>query len=286
MLPVVWSTGAIAYNQDIFDRDGVPPPSAEWDHAEMLDLARKLTRPERGQYGMGIVHHYEFFLSLAFQNDGHVFDPLGARCLLAEPEAVEAARLMRQLGGCGPGEERAQPANLSRAFTEGRAAMMFCSSWGYKPLQRQCRFKLRFVPLPRGKLRVCYFEAHGYAARKGVLLEGVAGKMFRLIAEIENWPEYLGNHPAIPLHESLEADVDPEALQVYSEALSYGRTCLADIRPERRTEAHGQAISLLRPALKEMLRGETAVEKIMCVLRDNANNLIPSSHGVLFNKRR
>ncbi|MGH2371123.1 MAG: ABC transporter substrate-binding protein, partial [Chloroflexota bacterium] len=45
-LPVGLSTSIAVYNQTILEREGVTPPKPDWDYAQVVDLAKRLTEPK------------------------------------------------------------------------------------------------------------------------------------------------------------------------------------------------------------------------------------------------
>ncbi len=279
MLPVDWQSVAVLLNQDIFEREGVPLPGADWDQNEMLDLARRLNRPERGYHGISICKGAgvaDSFLSLIWQNGGSVFDATGTRCLLAEPEAVAAAQVMRRF------RDYATPANRDTEarwgsniadFAKGRAAMIFANSWEYVEANpSDARFRLAVRPMPRGRYRASYFSAWGLGVRRGARLDGPVRTLLKLLAGIEKWPDYLPKHPPIPLFQDLEAD--SEAFRVYSDAKDRGRTFLADIEPACRTKLHSMLLPLVEGTLAQILRDETPVDQLLSSLRDHANRMM------------
>lgn len=285
MLPVDWRSIAVLVNQDILEREGVPLPGTDWDQHEMLDLARRLNRPEKGYHGISICRGAgagDSFLSLIWQNGGSVFDPTGARCLLAEPEAVAAAQTMRRF------RDYATPANRdTRArwgsnipdFVQGRAALMFANSWEYVEVNpSDINFRLAVRPMPRGKYRASYSGAWGFGVRRQARLDGPVRTLLRLLADIEKWPDHLPKHPPIPLFQDLEAD--SEAFRAYSNARDCGRTFLADIEPACRTQLHSMLLPLVEGTLAQILQEETPVEQLLSSLRDHANNMLEKPrHG-------
>lgn len=279
MLPVDWKSVAVLLNQDIFEREGVPLPGTDWDQHEMLDLARRLNRPEKGYYGISICRGAgtaDSLLSLIWQNGGSVFDATGARCLLAEPEAVAAAQTMRRFRDYATPENRDTRARWGSNipdFAQGRAALMFANSWEYVEVNsRDINFRLAVRPMPRGKCRASYSGVWGVGVRREARLDGPVRTLLRLIADIEKWPDYLPKHPPIPLFQDLEAD--SEAFRVYSNARDCGRTFLADIEPACRTRLHYMLLPLVEGTLAQILQEETPVEQLLSSLRDHANKML------------
>lgn len=51
-IPIGVQVSFIAYNKALFDEAGLPYPTKDWTEAEFLDTVKKLTLPEKNQYGI------------------------------------------------------------------------------------------------------------------------------------------------------------------------------------------------------------------------------------------
>jgi ABC-type sugar transport system permease subunit/ABC-type glycerol-3-phosphate transport system substrate-binding protein len=129
---------ALLYRRDMFYEAGLDPdrPPRDWD--EFLDYARRLTRPERGQYGFGL-----FGMSLAWStnpflasNGARVLERDGAtgawRAVYGTPEAAEAVRYLWRLihepferdGRTLRGAAQVFPYRAEEAWDRGTLAMI------------------------------------------------------------------------------------------------------------------------------------------------------------------
>lgn len=52
--PYIYKSLAVAYNEDLFDEEGIPYPSADWTEDDLLDAARSLTKGEGTDKQWGI----------------------------------------------------------------------------------------------------------------------------------------------------------------------------------------------------------------------------------------
>lgn len=148
------------FNMDLFDKAGVPYPTADWTWADLKRVAEKLTVDE-DKDGHPEVVGFEMawndwgFRPLLYQAGGRYWNEDGTRTLVDSPEAVEALKFMKSLiknytltqsntqrGGLGP----------DKFFEQGKVAMYFDGSW-ITPSIKKGAPKLRFgvAPLPKGK---------------------------------------------------------------------------------------------------------------------------------------
>jgi len=157
-MPVYWGTTAIAYNKDIFDKEGVPYPPPDWTWKDFLELAKKLTRRKNGkvlQYGCtpprGII---TFFGGSWFNEEGEFTGD--------SPEVKEALRFLQEvrykykvspsLASLPPDYYRGE----IELFLTGKVAMFAVESWAISVLKKIKEFRWDVAPLPRkkGKKRV------------------------------------------------------------------------------------------------------------------------------------
>ncbi len=138
-LPLSTMVKALWYRKDLFAAAGLSPerPPQDWD--ELLEYARQLTRPERGQYGLMIEGGpalswgaYTLLVSagaraVAEDTDGNW------RATYGSPEAAEAVSFLWRLarepferdGQWIPGAARIGGTDLTLLWTRGQIAMRF-----------------------------------------------------------------------------------------------------------------------------------------------------------------
>jgi multiple sugar transport system substrate-binding protein len=125
------SAEVLYYNKDIFDEAGVAYPTDEWTWDDLLAASEKLAKIESSgrvsRYALGIEGgKYQLWVG---QNGGAILDDFTnpSKCLLAEPEAVEAIKFYTSLLDKS---YALRDANLSQVggdaavFQSGQAAMI------------------------------------------------------------------------------------------------------------------------------------------------------------------
>lgn len=127
---------AFVYNKDLFEKAGVPLPSAkagEWTWDDMLEAAKKLTIDENGdgkaeQYGVG-AYSLE---SAVWANGGEFIDYKSGTVLVDQPEFYEAMQFVADLNlkhHVSPNQEAEQAMNAYTRFINGQLAMFAMGPW-------------------------------------------------------------------------------------------------------------------------------------------------------------
>jgi multiple sugar transport system substrate-binding protein len=90
---------AMYYNVDLFEEAGVPLPTEDWTWDELKEAAQKLTKTDsRGdivQYGW--VPPSWNWAAWIYASGGWFYDPMMERVLFDSPEALEAAKLAKEI---------------------------------------------------------------------------------------------------------------------------------------------------------------------------------------------
>lgn len=161
-LPKYHGALALYYNKDYFDEYGVEYPDGSWDHDDYLEAMKRLTHDRDGD---GEIDLWGSTLDISWDRiqmhvngwGGHFVDPQDAtRCLLGEPEALEAmewirARIWDDVVMAGP--LAVQNVGPSQAFAAGKVAMAEDGSWALKDVLSKAQFRLGVAPFPAGPVR-------------------------------------------------------------------------------------------------------------------------------------
>lgn len=158
-LPSDFSTIALVYNKDMFDKYGVPYPDATWDWNKFLWAAKKLSKDTDGdgqidQFGFVNANSYNRWPAWVWMNGGEIMSPDLKKCLLDQPDAIGGLQFYVNLSV----KEHVAPTstqNLGQSFEDmfksERAAMIADSRYAYKFFAKGMTFKWDVAPMPRGK---------------------------------------------------------------------------------------------------------------------------------------
>lgn len=166
-IPKDYDTIALVYNKEIFDAAGEPYPDDTWDWAKFLEVAKKLTDPDKGIYGFGAPNDRQSgYLNLIYQNEGFAFeDGKSGYDLPATKEAVQFWVDLQQKEGVSPSQQSFVDMGVDDQMQAGKLAMCFTGSWNMSSYTSNDLFKDKFdlAVLPQGKTRASIYNGLGYA---------------------------------------------------------------------------------------------------------------------------
>jgi multiple sugar transport system substrate-binding protein len=156
-LPKYHGAMALYYNRDIFDAYGVNYPDDTWDHGDYLEAMVCLTQDRDGD---GQIDLWGSMLDVSWSSlqihvngwGGTFVDPDDpARCLMCEPEALQALAWIR--ARMWDDKVMATPLDVQNlwpryAFTDERVAMVEDGSWALKDILTEADFRIGLALLP------------------------------------------------------------------------------------------------------------------------------------------
>jgi len=161
-LPKYHGALALYFNKDLLDEYGVDYPDASWYHDDYLAAMRRLTHDRDGD---GQTDLWGSMLDISWDRiqmhvngwGGHFVDPDDpTRCLMAEPEALEAMEWLR--ARMWDDKVMATPLDVQNmgtrdAFSAGHVAMVEDGSWALKDILANADFRVGVAPFPAGPVR-------------------------------------------------------------------------------------------------------------------------------------
>lgn len=166
-IPKDYDTIALVYNKEIFDAAGEPYPDDTWDWAKFLEVAKKLTDPDKGIYGFGAPNDRQSgYLNLIYQNEGFAFeDGKSGYDQPATKEAIQFWVDLQQKEGVSPSQQSFVDMGVDDQMQAGKLAMCFTGSWNMSSYTSNDLFKDKFdlAVLPQGKTRASIYNGLGYA---------------------------------------------------------------------------------------------------------------------------
>lgn len=81
--------GALVYNRSLFVEAGVPEPTKDWTWDEVLDAAKRLTRPDKNQWGINGEFGHGIFFASVWANNGEILTKDFSKTLFDSPESLE-----------------------------------------------------------------------------------------------------------------------------------------------------------------------------------------------------
>ncbi|MCL4487180.1 MAG: ABC transporter substrate-binding protein [Chloroflexi bacterium] len=144
-LPFQRSTPVLYYNKDLFKAAGLDPNKPPANYQEMVDDAKKLTKPDGSQWGIEISSDgipYWLFQSFVIGNGANVVGSAPNKVTFDTPAVISALQDFYDLSA----KDKVMPsgillwANMPNDFVNGKAAMIWHSSGSLTSILKQAKF--------------------------------------------------------------------------------------------------------------------------------------------------
>lgn len=155
-IPKDIDTCAVWYNKTMFDEAGIEYPTADWTWEDFREIAKKLTDPEKNQYGTSIKpgSYQESWYSTIYAYGGEVISEDKKKSGFDKPETIEAMQLIENVikDGSMPDYSVVAENNTEELMMAGTVAMTFQGSWMIPDLANNDFVKENcdIAPLPKG----------------------------------------------------------------------------------------------------------------------------------------
>ena len=169
-VPLYINSGALAYNQTMFQQAGVAYPDQSgkdhWDWTDLLGAAKKLTRDTNGDgkfevYGWGEQPHW-FYQHWLCQNSGRFFSLDLKDVMVDEPLAVEAFQFQADLVNV----RKVAYHGYQDSFAGQKVAMFQGNSWMFPAWRKVKGLKFDLAPFQWQKKPYAELTANGLAISK------------------------------------------------------------------------------------------------------------------------
>jgi multiple sugar transport system substrate-binding protein len=153
-LPFNKSVLVVYYNQEMFQREGIPRPQNEWTWADFVSMAHKLTKVKDGdgsidQYGYANKLSEWLFLCLLHQNGGSVFDEAERKVLFAQGPGIKSLNFLVDLITREKVAYYSTGFNDQNDFAAEKVALIISSCASRIYLEPVLRFQWGCLPLPK-----------------------------------------------------------------------------------------------------------------------------------------
>lgn len=128
-IPKDYDTIGLWYNKKMFDEAGVSYPNADWTWDDLKEAAKKLTKPDKSQYGiLAPLHSQEGYYNFVYQNGGTIVTK-DKKSGYDDPKTIEAMKYYFSFVRDGLSPAITEDAQRAEAFQNGLVAMAFFGSW-------------------------------------------------------------------------------------------------------------------------------------------------------------
>jgi len=186
-IPKDFDTIGLWYNKTMFDEAGLEYPDETWAWDDLYEAAKKLTKPDKSQYGfLAALHNQEGFYNFIYQNGGTVITP-DKKSGYDDPRTIEAMEFYVKFVKEGLSPLIFGDAERAEAMQNGLCAMGFFGSWnlsGFAANEYMAEnFDVTVLPAAPNGGRASIYNGLGYAIAPNTRNADVAWK----------WVEYLAS---------------------------------------------------------------------------------------------
>jgi multiple sugar transport system substrate-binding protein len=217
---VVHQGGGLVYNKTLFQQAGVGLPTKDWTWDDVLEAAKRLTLPEKNQWGINGNFGHGIFFTGVWANGGEVLSKDGKQTQFAGPQGLEALELLSAFTTkhrVSPTPDQAKSDKL--AFNTGNFAMEINTPGrqSEQGIAGKFAWDVTYIPKwPKTKKRVAIADYSEWAISAAAEKRGVA-EAATLLATF-----YTGD-----LTQGVMADISPASTTPANKSVAHSQRYLA-----------------------------------------------------------
>ncbi|WP_026487318.1 ABC transporter substrate-binding protein [Caldanaerobius polysaccharolyticus] len=276
-IPKDYDTIALWYNKTMFDAAKIPYPDDSWDWNKLLEVARKLTNPNKGVYGFVAPEDaQQGYYNFIYQNGGYVISPDGKTSGWSLPATKEAIQWDVDLSTkyhVSPTQDQFAQTSFAQYFEAGKAAMGLFGSWMVSEFDANSYVKKNcdVAVIPKGKQRATIYNGLGNVISAKTKYPEQSWKFLEFLGTQEANMIQAKYGSAIPAYEGTQQGwIDHFKnfnVKVYPEMLSYGV-----LMPHSKTASKWQQIE--NDILKKVWMKQLSVDEGCNQLAQQVNALL------------
>lgn len=215
ILPRDLSNLVVYYNVDLFHKDGVSEPDADWTWPQMVEKAKALTHRGKtsSQYGMSFFSKPPlYWMPFVWSAGGDLWNRDKGQLLLTQPASLEGLHFYSDLRNrfhVAPTRAESGDAVMSQLFLQQKLAMLISGRWSVPVLREQAKFRWDVAPLPigpSGHSRVGV-DASGYAISAKTHDQNASWKLVKFLTSSASLRAMAQSGLIIPARESVAQTV-------------------------------------------------------------------------------
>lgn len=211
----------ILVNKDLLSKHGVEMPQNNWTYDDFRDIAKKITDPDAGEYGLTTQAEFQMrVLSTKAIADGHAanihyMNEDLTQSLLNTPDVMNDVRWLADFvwkdGSMQSNAKAAEQGDVTREFINGKTGFAIGGDWVLPGLKKDAKFEWDVLPFPMGKVSQPGYSIYGPLS----MLSGSKHKeeaflwiSFQFSKEAQKWKIDQGANASV---------IDPELTAYYDE---------------------------------------------------------------------
>ncbi len=268
-IPKDFSTLALFYNKDLFNKYGVSYPTNNWTWFDMLDAAEKITHPASSIYGLVLDNNaLNRIIPFIYQNGGKLVNP-NFSTALNDPADVQAMQFYFDLHTKYKVAVSPQDVGagwLGPAFGSGKIAMTESGPWMYSFLKQsypQLNFGMTQLPMNKARSTMIYTVCYAIPRTAKNKEAAFTVMKFLLNQGMKTFTEKLG---VIPTRDSViksENLANNPADQVFIQGKPYGQGWFIPTESGNSTKLLDNINSLFQEVWSGKITLDNAVKQIV-----------------------
>lgn len=237
-LPREATTMIVIVNKELFQKNGVALPKADWTWDDFLKTAQQMTKGSGSQqtWGAGGIAGGHGFTTYniypkVWQEGGDIVDKSRAKFTLHQSPAVEQVQWLADLVNkqrVHPNPSEFPGTNIQESWNSGRIGMFvqICVYTNFNKAQ----FDWDIVPLPRGKSKSTRTASAGHSMTTGSKNKDAAWEFLKHLASKPTYEHWAKTGLTVPTHKDVaQASVanptqPPKSAKVALDAFTYARS--------------------------------------------------------------
>lgn len=282
-LPRETSTMVVYYMQDMFDNAGLDYPWASWTLEDMLDLARKLTKPDgpRPQWGLELdnLSPHARHVSLVHAMGGRLVNEERNRSTLDDPQTIAALQWIADLahvhGVAGLSTDFAPHYGRTTEdfMTNGALAMAIEILAMSTRLPQEAAWDV--APIPAGPAgQFTRVAGSGYGISRTTAHPEAAWELLKYLSDYDAQMDFAAGGSIVPARRSvifgsgfLEGGRRPESINVFIDSLAFGV-------PEQVKVNWNDYVVAKARALDPLWRGQMSAAQVAAAANDSLTAII------------
>ncbi|RKP53085.1 extracellular solute-binding protein [Cohnella endophytica] len=150
----------ILVNKDLLAKHGVEMPANDWTYDDFRNVAKKITDPDAGEFGLTTQAEFQMrLLSTKAVADGHAanlqyMNEDLTQSVMNSPEVMSDVKWLQEFvtkdGSMQSNDAATASGNVSREFKNGKTGFAIGGDWVLPGLKKEAKFNWDVLPFPRG----------------------------------------------------------------------------------------------------------------------------------------
>nr|WP_273385465.1 extracellular solute-binding protein [Cohnella zeiphila] len=161
----------ILVNKDLLAKHGVDMPSNDWTYDDFRNIAKQVTDPDAGEYGVTTQPEIQMRLTSAkaiadgYAANHHYMNEDLTQSVMATPDVMNEVKWFQELvtkdGSMQSNAAAAASGNVTTNFLNGKTAFAIGGDWVLPDLKNKATFNWDVLPFPKGKVSQPGYSIYG-----------------------------------------------------------------------------------------------------------------------------